>query len=164
MKTIKLEYCGMAGEGRTVREAKQDATRKIESFLSASHEPVFIKWKGEAVLLWHTPHGIVSSYIHPDTERLSGTCHHGLSSSMDDCVSDAKWNLATITADIESNDCPSIIANDRYRAREYFHWLGFQRAFRHAEAHPEVLNGVDAHRWACDHGEEFNPTRLAVAA
>lgn len=43
MTTITLTYCGMNGQGPTVKEAKQDAARKIESLLSELDDSPIIR-------------------------------------------------------------------------------------------------------------------------
>ena len=43
-KTIHLDYCGMAASGATVREAKQEAARKLTSLVSdlTRHSPEIV--------------------------------------------------------------------------------------------------------------------------
>ena len=49
---IRLDYCGMEGEGETVAKAKQDAGRKIEAALKAADEPVeIVAVRGYAALV-----------------------------------------------------------------------------------------------------------------
>src|SRR6478609_1422907 len=54
---INMEYCGMPGAGATVREAKQDAARKIESALSGTYTPRLIRHGDYSAFIWREPMG-----------------------------------------------------------------------------------------------------------
>ena len=57
MKQISLTYCGMYGEGPTVKEAKQDAARKIEKVLSGEWSPKIISHCGLYSIVYRSPMG-----------------------------------------------------------------------------------------------------------
>ena len=57
MATVQIEYFGMDGVGRNVTEAKRDAGAKIERFISADGRPVFIHYRGSAVMVYLTRYG-----------------------------------------------------------------------------------------------------------
>lgn len=168
MKTIHLTYCGMAGNGPTVREAKADAARKIEAVLSASYTPRLFHWRGVTALVWQTPHGVESRILPlPETPiPAHGEYLYGGSSNHDftQVCEAMRYNLAQIGADIESDELPAIIAElPSFRHRDYFSWLGFQRAYRHAKANDYGQTDSSWHRWACEHEGDFNPTRKQAA-
>ena len=151
----------MAGEGRTVKEAKQDAARKIEAFLALNHQPKTVSWNGTTFIAWNTPQGIVSSYLHADSIGLSGTCHHA-SADMDKVLQDARLNLAQNSADVSSDIIPEIIRNDVYAVTEFVSWLGFQRAYRNARD-TQGLPEANCHEWACHNAQTFAPRHLLAA-
>src|SRR4051812_42854277 len=62
-KIIHLEYCGMDGSGPTVKEAKQDATRKIEALLKETWKPIYIVCRNVSGVLWRDPHGWHFNYL-----------------------------------------------------------------------------------------------------
>ncbi len=65
---INLVYCGMDGEGATVKLAKQDAARKIEAVLSGYYTPYMVR-AGELIgIMWREPSGYSYKIIRPDTE------------------------------------------------------------------------------------------------
>ena len=60
MKRTKLKTAvvhHMTGEGRTKREAVEDARAKVDAALAGSHEPEIISHRGTAKLLWREPDG-----------------------------------------------------------------------------------------------------------
>lgn len=75
---ISLTYCGMAGEGATVKLAKQDAARKIESVLAGYYTPYMLRHADMIGLVWREPQGYCYKIIHADTEAgpLHGNSTH----------------------------------------------------------------------------------------
>lgn len=161
MKKITLSYCGMAGEGPTVKEAKQDAARKIEAVLSACYQPRIVIWGDKLALIWNTPQGVVSAYVENKVgAKIQGTCHHCRGTDMNKAEQSAKLNLAMNCADIESDSIPEVIADNPNSIASFLSWIGFQRAYRQA-----VKDGLDnhgAHAWACHNSIRFTPDLLAA--
>src|SRR5229473_3349469 len=60
---ITLEYFGFQGQGATVKEAKQDAGRKIEALHAGTFQPQLREWRGEAVLVYRTLTGWEYTFI-----------------------------------------------------------------------------------------------------
>lgn len=153
MTKIQLTYCGMAGEGPTVKEAKQDAARKIEAVLALDYEPKIIMAGNMIGACWNTPHGVVSGYVYKG--RISGTCHHGSQATLADACEQMKLNIAQNIADVESDAIPEIIAQNRESVRDYRSWLGFQRAYR--DARKQGVPEAECHTFACNHTHQYTP-------
>src|ERR1035441_9311398 len=148
---IQIEYCGMSGAGATVKEAKQDAARKIEAALSNDYTPLVLVHGGNIVVIWDTPNnGLNSSYLHDG--KLSGVCMHPSNETITGATDSHRLGLAQLAANVESNEVPSIISGDKRLVREYASWLGFQRAYRKGNG-----NDCAKHQWASEHGREFQP-------
>lgn len=151
MTKIQLTYCGMRGEGGTVKEAKADAARKIEAVLEMDYEPRLLSYGGKTGLVWQTPSGVCSAYVGEDG-KTSGVCFHGSNGTFDDACESMRLNLAQCGAEVWSDVVPAILGKSDKLRRDYVSWLGFQRAYQSAEG-----NDVAKHRWACEHGGEFVP-------
>src|SRR5213593_2027991 len=108
MTTIRLTYCGMAGEGPTVKEAKQDAARKIEAVLDADYTPAVYRWGNSCAVVWRTPRGINSAYLHGPGKPGGHCCH--FREDFDHVCREVRLNLARNEADITSDEIPAIIA------------------------------------------------------
>jgi len=68
---IQLTYCGMAGEGATVKLAKQDAARKIEAVLDGYYSPHMLRQGDLMGLVWREPSGYCYKIIWADTKSGS---------------------------------------------------------------------------------------------
>ena len=158
MKTIALEYYGMRGEGPTVREAKADAGRKLQAAMTANYTPRIVAWGKTLILVWQTPHGVVSGHVRDG--RISGTCWHGTHDDLDEVEEQMRYSAAQLEADVESDEWPGILPKGR--RREFASWVGFQRAWRHASEHLDQLKDYERHVWACEHGREFVPEKMAA--
>ena len=64
-KTIHLDYCGMAASGATVREAKQEAARKLTSLVSdlTRHSPEIVTCGAYSCLVYRDAYGWQSRLI-----------------------------------------------------------------------------------------------------
>ena len=151
----------MDGEGPTVREAKQDAARKIEAVLEADYTPAVFRWGDSSAIVWRTPRGVNSAYLRGHLHGNGmprGHCCHGSQSTFDEVCQSVRLNLAQNEADITSDETPAIIAGERRLESDYRSWLGFQRAYRHAKANAIGAGDCDWHRWACENGRQFIPS------
>jgi hypothetical protein len=157
MTKISLTYCGMFGTGPTVKEAKQDAARKIETFLQSDFTPVILRWKNRTGIVWITPCG-VSSSLFDESGKITGECSHGTSATMASVTRLMRGNLARLEADATSDEIPAILGNDKELVADFVSWLGFQRAYTHAAG----LQMADPHAYACHHCHEHRPALLAA--
>ena len=68
---IQLTYCGMEGEGATVKLAKQDAARKIEAVLAGYYTPYMIRHGDMIGFIWRDPRGYNYKIITSDVQSGS---------------------------------------------------------------------------------------------
>ena len=61
-KTVRITYYGMEGEGSTLKEAKQDAGRKLEAAIRASSDPICITRQNDGMYLFIILHLIAQHY------------------------------------------------------------------------------------------------------
>lgn len=63
MKTVSVEYYGMHGSGRTLKEAKEDASRQLKKAMAGYYTPMYLSAGDEAAILYRTPHGWHYSFV-----------------------------------------------------------------------------------------------------
>lgn len=149
MQTIRLTYCGMHGAGRTLKEAKQDATRKLEALAGADFTPVLIRWRDESALMYRERDGYTYCLIHGnDPTQRQALYSSGRYSTLKDAEIEARRHLADVCRLPDDCDAiPSIIdPKDREGATEYQHKTAWLERFRKATA--AGLEHFDAHAWA----------------
>jgi hypothetical protein len=139
-KVHHLEYCGMPGSGPTVKEAKQDAARKLERLVNdSSKDPVVVACGSYASLVWRSAYGWCSSLISsPDGfyKRLS-PCYYGSTSTRDEVIENARQHVAQLawTPEVEDDvlfaSAAGITAG---RLVEFLSWVAFQRRYKRAIA------------------------------
>jgi hypothetical protein len=120
MKKITLEYCGMPGSGATVREAKADAARSIQTLLSEITSPRFIRWRETCVIIFRdrADWGYMIRRMdeaESDVGHFGGSCH-GFA-SLDACDRAARLHLADMVRR-EGEGVPEIISKAPMSARE----------------------------------------------
>lgn len=148
---IKVEHYGVEGTGRTLKEAKADAGRKIKAMLEGDYTPETITFRGLVALIWREPWGGWYSKVISETgaldasRRLSGCASH---SSRDEARASTRMQLAQM--DWTAGDgltVPEILIDER-EAREFLSWARFQLAYQRFKA--DGLSEVDCHRQACE--------------
>ena len=146
MKQITLQYYGVTGTGKTVKEAKQDAGRKIEKIVQGDYTLRVVRTKRHTAVIWNTPDGWVSRIITgPETQdinRVWPSAHHpeGVEEAMDR-VSFHLCQLEWKPCDTE----PALELPPAFKA-EWDSWVVFQR--RYAEARKKGMNDTEAHFYA----------------
>jgi hypothetical protein len=148
---ITLEYFGFQGQGATVKEAKQDAGRKIDALHQGTWEPVIVTWRGETVLIHRTLEGWLSRFLQHKDEPLkvsTGCQFHGTDDlkavirSVQSHVVQLGWTFEDpidLFPDFFTNEA------DRREAISYRQWQIAYRKFK-AEGHSDN----DAHRLASE--------------
>jgi hypothetical protein len=161
---IQLTYCGMAGEGATVKEAKQDAARKIEALLSGDWQPIAFESRGWAIILHRSPDGWHPAIISDQSGKVRPDLFRGSCSGIRDkkeAIAQAIANLAQLSWD-GAEVLPPCIASYGFRispeARralvdDFRRWRGFQLAYK--QAAKNGMQDCEAHQWACHHATDF---------
>lgn len=155
MKQIK--HLGVWGNGETLREAKADAERQVKEIMDADYQPIFLSWRGNAVIITRSPFGIESRNIYGD-QMSTGLCMHG-KDSMESVCNQARLHLAQLGCDLSENEAPAILNGSLDLFGQYFSWLAWQRAYRAAP--DSIPNGTLRHQWACEHACEFQLRQAA---
>lgn len=166
MTQIRVEYCGMPGTGRTVREAKQDAARKIEAALDGTYQPMVLSYRGLTAVVWRVAkHGWVYGFLHEleasHFERCEPTCYPGAgeaepTTALLACVN----HMVSITRQEGEIDSPLFDALPPDMAAEARRTLALQAPWqdefqrRYREAIAKGMSDNDAHAYA-----SRNPSR-----
>jgi hypothetical protein len=128
---ITLTYFGMAGEGRTVKEAKLDAGRKIEAVFDGNWTPFLLQAGDETILCWREPVG-GWHYGFARDGRIDGSTWHA---TRDECDKSARSHLGQIATDWKTcltvEDVHPIVKHDADR-REILGLCQWQRAYARA--------------------------------
>ena len=141
---INLTYFGATGTGPTVKEAKQDAGRKLENVMNESAAPILIGSLSRpysAILFFEPQFGWSYKTLTPDTQegRLYGGT--GRTGSFKEAEQMAKRHLADLLQDvslIDINDTDGIFDWER---KEHF-----RQAY--ADARTRGYSDVEAHSMA----------------
>ena len=94
MPTVTVDYFGFTGTGPTVKEAKQDAGRKIQALQSGYWSPKIVEWRGYAILITRNLHGWERHFIqHPGEALHVGSSCCGYESEQE-AVASARRHVA----------------------------------------------------------------------
>jgi hypothetical protein len=148
MATVRLEYYGVEGVGRTVTEAKRDAGRKIEASLAGYYNPELLEWRGWAILLYRTPAAWhYSIVVEPTAGVRAGVVYGNFRHDRDhkEAKADALAHLAQLgwTHD-DGENSPDFLSPPQ--AREMRSWAQFQ--LRYKTARDRGLTDQDCHSYA----------------
>jgi hypothetical protein len=147
---IRIDYYGVEGAGKTVKEAKLDAGRKIETMLKGDYVPEVIAFRGFVALLWREPYGWFSKLLTDyhtheiQTGRLNGCASHA---SRSQALAAIRMSLAQTawTPDITPL-CLDILLPEQYS--DFQAWARFQLKYRELKA--SGLTDIECHRQACE--------------
>ena len=155
-KTVTIQYCGMQADGATVKEAKQNAARKLEAAISGDYTPKIITTPGGkyTAILWREPEWYCYSVLDNDKRREAGreSLMYGSSSgykTMADCETSARNHLAQNlinTATGEDGQAVLLSADDRADHRRYVEWQYLYKAWK-----AQGLGDNEAHDSACQY-------------
>jgi len=120
MPNITVDYFGFSGTGRTVKDAKLDAGRKIAKLQEGYWTPALREWRGYGIVIYRTLNGWEYAYIaHPgEPLKLSGCCclyaddQREAVSAAERAIADNGWNGTA--EDLDS--FPDFLADPRARA------------------------------------------------
>ena len=157
-KTVRITYYGMDGEGRTTKEAKADASAKLEAFVKESSSPKFLSDGGQTLCIWRDRFGWNYAFVR--NGKLEGT-HFRPGETFEQVRDDAAMHLAQIVFDPDTlltiDDVPAYVTRESDR-RELVGYSAWQRAARYASDVLHLGDGCgqgSVHGWACDHQGEF---------
>ncbi len=162
MATVRVEYCGMDGEGKTLTAARQDAARKAEKAITGTYDPTILQSRGWIILVWRDPHGWRHSILREKEETRCRLSYSSGSDDYDAVFAGALADLAQLSWDgqeehspiLQGNDFAGLTKEDQRRVLgDFKSWRGFQLAYKSPAA--QALPECDRHRWACEHGHEF---------
>lgn len=129
---VTVEHCGMAGSGRTVTEAKQDAARKITKALAGSYTPWTAVVGDQTLLVFRDPEGWHYQVIsNQDAPRFCyGSCVEQ-GRTFEEAREAGCFHLAQNCESIPNILIPYLRPEKVRQLNEYFAW---QRAYRQATA------------------------------
>lgn len=161
MATVRVTYCGMEGEGKTLTAAKQDAARKAEEALTGDYTPVLVQRRGIAALVYREPAGWRTQVIVDEQRAVRGGAVWGGYEDKEDATQSALYHVVQLAWDGEEGDALDDLAKglDRRRLDDLRGWVRFQLLYRRA-----VECGLAdhlRHGWACWHGgvDRFDAAR-----
>lgn len=149
---VKIEYCGMEGNGRNLTEAKQDVERKLSNFVRDSYRMRIVNVGQYSALIWRAVYGWSYALIrdpegmrelqgsNSGDENFEGTLRQVIKHLVQ-----LDWDPRTLA---ECEQVPEIITDPRDRRemrdykRTYVHWHLLQR---------DGFSSEDAWEIACRH-------------
>lgn len=161
MPRVTIEYYGVEGSGRTVTEAKKDASEKIKASLTGNYHPKIIYHRGYAQLIYREPDGWHhAEIIDPISVRTSFGWTTG--QSLEDVMKSAIMSLAHSGRHSGEFTCDlfdTLPRSERAKALSDFCDLSaFHDAYDHARK-VLLLDEHKCHEWACQNKHRFNPQR-----
>lgn len=143
-KTIRIEYCGLDGSGRTVTEARQAAARKLTALVRdlRSNDPAVIQCGKIAKIVFRDADGWCTKIIADENGIRDGSTTLGyesreaaIKSAISGVVQDA-WRIDVPDDEAFALDvCARYMKRDEGQqlARELAHWCGWQRRYAAAK-------------------------------
>lgn len=151
MDKITIEYLGVQGEGKSIKEAKTDAARKLQELAKRDPTPYIVAFRGEAIIIWHNGEGYVSRMLSGVGDCKGSPLSWGTSHSnlipIEDILSECRQHLAQICWDGTEDMSPLLI--EKQEQANFTQWVRFQRAYK--DAREKGLPDAECHKYACEH-------------
>ncbi len=135
MTTVHVEYFGFAGEGPTVKAAKEDAGKKITALHRDNWTPVIREWRGHAALVFRTLRGWEYRFIARPGELPPLQIPHGSSCG----YSDRAEAIAAAERHVAANGWEPTDPLDAFPV-----WFGTADNREHAAVRREM---IDQRKW-----------------
>lgn len=130
MAVITVNYFGFDGSGKTVKEAKADAARKAQAFISdAEIGAKILKLDSAYAVISRACGGWQYQIIWPD--GISGTVAVCMGESLKDAERRVRMHVAQVLCSIPDNPLNSLIV-DKTDQAEYKRWFNWQCRYREA--------------------------------
>jgi hypothetical protein len=149
MPTVRIEYYGVEGQGKNLKEAKRDAGAKIEKALTGSYGPQIVSYRGYAILVFRKPEGWCTQIIaDADTGVREGAIYAGANHATEkEALKNAFEHLADLGWEENDGHVLPYFLTDRdsiatYKSKVEF-WI------RCKEARRIGIPEKDIHDWAC---------------
>jgi len=143
MTIVKVEVCGVEGQGRNVTLAKQDAMRRIARILEMDYNPEYIVIRDQWALVYATPHGYNVVMPSEKSGKLYGH-GHGELGPRDELVKATRLNLLQLTwTPADNMKHPEATEQEN---RELASWFEFQLRYKAAEE--AGATDTEAHNYA----------------
>ena len=147
--SVRVTYYGMEGEGRTVKEAREDAGRKVERALSGDYTPVILRL-GNIMFLVHRSPQYGWCYT-PHIEDKEGALFTTMQeASKEEAIRRAKVHMAhnAIGTLPEDEILAYVDKKDRSEMKRYYDWQMCCRAWMATGADSETCrNHADRLEW-----------------
>ena len=148
-KVITVTYCGMRGEGPTVKAAKLDATRKIEEMINEDWTPHMIVSGSWIVIVTKAPSDYGAHWGHRILkldELSSGPVFMcTMSGKKQDAIKAGAKHLAQTVGNYTGLE-QYLDSNDMKSLDDYFK---FQAAY--ADAKAKGIDDSECYKYACEH-------------
>jgi hypothetical protein len=132
-KQIHATVYGMDGTGANVREAREDAGRKIEEALEGSYTPIPLAAGGFSAVAWRTPSGWRYGLV---GDGGLGCTYMG-NGSKDETLRAARYHIGQLATDPQTclgpDDVHPVVEDEADR-RDLASWAKWQRQYAAARA------------------------------
>ena len=143
----------LTGEGRTVKEAKDELNALVDTALADSYTPVLLSYQGHHALAYRCPVGWSYTLLRLAGDGKSEVGCTVFVGARYDCIQSAAFHIiqngCNINAIRSVDDLPSFLENNSLRS-ELVYWCRWQRAALCAQ----MTGQADVHKWACEHASD----------
>ncbi|MFI5294363.1 MAG: hypothetical protein ACHQ0Y_04990 [Thermodesulfovibrionales bacterium] len=131
MKTISMEYYGFTGKGRTVKEAKSEASRQMQSFIKdAEGGPTIVMVDTIAVVFSRIKHSWQYQLIGGE---FTPQCAHSGYESKKEAERRARMHVVQSVCIIPGNPRLDLITDEEDK-KDHLRWFDWQLRYKEAKA------------------------------